>query len=171
MPELGSGPEVPVRYSSVDPASNVFRLVRAGGGHLPIGEPQPKPDWLTPDDRDKDEARKTGRRAGVSFWVRPLASPPQVRAIRGLPPEPDAQPAYEAVVQTLVEVAAAMSTEAVPFALEVVHDPDEVSTGTPGWQGHCLIEGLAAPTTDKAQRRAYDGLRQALIPHFTRCED
>lgn len=46
----------------------------------------------------------------------------------------------------------------------VVHDPDTASAPKPGWEGHCLIEGLSKP--DGAPKSAFQQLRATLVASF-----
>lgn len=162
---------IPHRYSTVTPATRIFRLATAGGGYLPAGFTLPDPGWLAPTQEDKSAAAESGRRPGLSGWAQPLTLPAEARAIRGCAPSPDAFPAFEASAESICAKAQTVGERhAHDFDLEIVHDPDPVHQPKPGWEGHSLVEGLSRPG-GKSQKPSYQALRTALVSVFERRHD
>jgi hypothetical protein len=160
------------QYEALPNTSEVFRLVKPGGGFLPVGHRLPKPEWLEPSEDDVKEAARTGRRPGLSVWDTTLSSVEQA-CIWGKR-TPSDQLAFSASVANIHGAALARSR-----AIDVVADPLDVNVEpqlsilnaepeqaslAASAEGHALIEGIRRP--DGTSKKDHRDFRAALIEVF-----
>jgi len=165
------------RYFSLSSESSVFRTVQTGGGFLPAGHLFPKPEWLEPNERDQQDADRTGRVAGLSVWDRAKATVVQACVWRQL--EPEQQVAFAASVGSLREAARAyerdldvvsdpLPVDEEPWAGILAAHPDGMrSSQRFSADGHTLVEGIKRPAD--VERRRHRDFREALSREFTPC--
>lgn len=143
------------RFASLPGSAKVVRFVKPGGGHLPKGRVLPLPEWLAPNQRDKAEAERRRRRAGLSVWDHDRATVHEARTLA----EMAGALAFAVTTQACRDAGNAQS-----LPVDVVRDPLDGDRPKPGWDAHALIEGLSAPKgVDGAP---YKRLRSALVDQF-----
>lgn len=152
------------RYSALGASARIFRLARRGGGHLPVGQRLPKPEWLNPTSEDVEEGERAGRPPGLSVWDAELTTVANACWFRGCLPAN--QEAFAADVSSVVKIGASSGR-----TLSVVADRHPCPAMDARWgdrdereradlvraaEGHSLIEGIARPNdTTKNAHRAF----------------
>ncbi len=127
---------MPERFDRVPDDDVVFRLVEENSSFLPAGARLPLPVWFTPSSEDVSEGERRQRAPGWSVWNRSIASVAQVKT---LVERPDSL-AFGLKAGAIREVAKTHER-----ALDVLADPADDFKPTPGWDAHCVVEGLVRP--------------------------
>ena len=140
------------RFTPLNDEALVFRL--ATPAFVPEGARLPLATWLRPTDADVAEGAARGRPAGLSSWDAERTTVAQAKAFLSS--------AVNAIAYSMR--CGAVRRVGVQFKrnLDVVADPRD-DDQRPGWEGHCLIEGLERPkgSTKKDQLDLSVGLLDA----------
>lgn len=165
------------QYERLANTTEVFRLVKQGGGFLPVGHRLPKPEWLEPSDEDMKEAARTGRRPGLSAWDTALSSVEQ--ACTWGERDLSEQLAFSASVANIDEavLAHARIIDVVADPLDVNVQPQlsilnavplaERASLAASAEGHALIEGIRrADGTSKKDHRDFRAALSAVFQPF-----
>lgn len=139
------------RFEPLPDASTWFRLAVRGMGFLPTDSVIPIASWLRPTASDEQEARARDRTPGLSVWDREIIEIEPARALAGKP----MADAFGMRVARTRQIGQTLGR-----SLQVVRDPLDDRTDQPGWDGHCLLEGLHWDGSSKRERRT---LREAVV--------